>query len=106
MARIQYPNLIKGSNLTGANQVWATDITYVLLMKEFIYLSAMIDIYTRKVVGWSISRDLTHAFCISSMEMAVKKESPPNGVIHHSDRGIQYVCEPYVEMPIENGFAI
>lgn len=104
--RLRYPNLIKGKKLTASHQVWATDITYIRLRKEFVYLSAVIDIYTRKIVGWSISRDLTHAFCKESIEVAIKKEKPPKGVIHHSDRGVQYVCEPYVKMLLEHGFEI
>lgn len=106
VTRLRYPNLIKGRKLTAPNQVWATDITYIRLLKEFVYLSAVIDIYTRKIVGWSISRDLTHTFCLRSIEFAIKKENPPKGIIHHSDRGIQYVCEPYVKLLLENGFEI
>ena len=104
--RLRYPNLINGKRLTAPHQVWATDITYIRLQKEFIYLSAVIDIYTRKIVGWSISRDLTHTFCKRSIEVAIKKENPPRGVIHHSDRGVQYVCQPYVEMLLRHGFEI
>ena len=104
--RLRYPNLIRGKKLTSPNQVWATDITYIKLRKEFVYLSAVIDVYTRKIVGWSISRDLTHAFCLRSIEVAVSREKPPKGVIHHSDRGVQYVCEPYVKLLLENGFEI
>jgi transposase InsO family protein len=106
VTKLRYPNLIKGRKLTAPNQVWATDITYIRLLKEFVYLSAVIDIYTRKIVGWSISRDLTHTFCLRSIEVAIKKENPPKGIIHHSDRGIQYVCEPYVKLLLENGFEI
>lgn len=103
---LRYPNLIKGLKLTGPNQVWATDITYIKLRYEFIYLSAVIDIYTRKIVGWAISKELTHDFCLEAMKIAVKKEKPPKGVIHHSDRGVQYVCEPYVQYLLDNGFEV
>lgn len=104
--KLRYPNLIKGKRLTAPQQVWATDITYIRLRREFVYLSAIIDIYTRKIVGWSISRDLTHEFCKRSLEVAIKKERPTRGVIHHSDRGVQYVCEPYVKMLLNHGFEI
>lgn len=102
--KIRYENKIKGLKLDGPNQVWATDITYIKLRYSFVYLSAVIDIYTRKIVGWSISESLTHEFCVESMRIAIEKEKPPHGVIHHSDRGVQYVCEPYVKYLLENGF--
>jgi len=104
--KIVYPNLIKDLRLRAPNQVWATDITYIKLRKEFIYLSAVIDIYTRKIVGWSVSKSLTHHFCLKSMEVAIKKEKPKPGIIHHSDRGVQYVCEPYVKFLLKHGFNI
>ena len=103
---LRYPNLIKGLKLTAPNQVWAVDITYIRLRKEFIYLSAVLDIYTRKVVGWAISRSLEHEFCLQAMAIAIEKENPPKGIIHHSDRGVQYVCEPYVRFLKEHGFEI
>jgi putative transposase len=102
--QLRYENKIKGLKLDGPNQVWATDITYIKLKENFVYLSAVIDIYTRKIVGWSISDSLTHEFCIESMKSAIEKEKPPHGVIHHSDRGVQYVCEPYVKYLLDNGF--
>jgi putative transposase len=102
--KIKYPNKIKGLVLNGPNQVWATNITYIKLRYNFVYLSAVIDIYTRKIVGWSISESLTHEFCIESLKSAIERENPPHGVIHHSDRGVQYVCEPYVKHLLENGF--
>lgn len=104
--KLRYPNLIRGLKLNAPNQVWATDITYIKLRKEFAYLSAIIDIYTRKIVGWSISKSLDHEFCLQSLQVAIKNENPPSGVIHHSDRGVQYVCEPYIEFLVKNKFKI
>jgi transposase InsO family protein len=104
--KLRYPNLIVGKRITGPNQIWATDVTYIKLRYQFIYLSAVIDLYTRKIVGWSLSESLTHDFCLESMRIAVKNENPPLGIIHHSDRGVQYVCEPYVQFLLENGFEI
>jgi len=103
---LRYPNLIKGLKLNAPNQVWATDITYIKLHRQFIYLSAVIDIYTRKIVGWSLSKTLDHKFCLESMKIAIKKENPPPGIIHHSDRGVQYVCEDYVKFLLESGFKL
>ena len=80
-------------------------IDFVVKLKScFVYLSAVIDIYTRKIVGWSLSESLTHEFCIESMKSAIENEKPPRGVIHHSDRGVQYVCEPYIKYLLKHGF--
>ena len=92
--------------LTGPNQVWASDITYIKLLREFIYLVAIIDVYTRKIVGWAISRNLSHKFCLEAIEVAIRQEEPPPGIIHHSDRGVQYVCEDYVKVLLKNNFKI
>lgn len=104
--RLVYPNLVRGINLTGPNQLWSTDITFIKLLKEYVYLSAVIDVYTRKIVGWAVSRDLSHKFCLKSLDIAVKRYKPPEGIIHHSDRGVQYCCEGYVHYLIKNGFKI
>jgi transposase InsO family protein len=63
-------------------------------------------VYTRKIIGWAISKDITHEFCIRAMEVAVRKEKPPNGVIHHSDRGVQYTCDGYIDYLEKNNFQI
>lgn len=104
--RLVYPNLVRGIKLTGPNQLWSTDITFIKLLKEYIYLSAVIDVYTRKIVGWTVSRDLSHKFCLKSLDIAVKRYEPPKGIIHHSDRGVQYCCEDYVKYLLKNGFQI
>lgn len=104
--RLVYPNLVRGIKLTGPNQLWSTDITFIKLMKEYVYLSAVIDVYTRKIVGWAVSRDLSHKFCLKSVDIAVRRYKPAAGIIHHSDRGVQYCCEDYVKYLLENGFQI
>lgn len=104
--RLVYPNLVRGINLNGPNQLWATDITFIKLAKEYVYLSAVIDVYTRKIVGWTVSKDLSHKFCLKSLDIAVKRYQPKAGIIHHSDRGVQYVCQDYVRYLLENGFKI
>lgn len=104
--RLFYPNLIRGIKLNGPNQVWATDLTYIKLLKEYVYLNAVIDIYTRKIVGWALSRDLSHKFCLQALDIAVKKYKPPEGIIHHSDRGVQYACVDYIEYLKKNNFQI
>jgi len=104
--KLVFPNLIRGTTITGTNQLWATDITYIRLRREYVYLSAIIDVYTRKIVGWAISRELTHEFCLRAIEVAVKNYNPKKGIIHHSDRGVQYTCEAYVDYLEQNGFQI
>ena len=104
--RLYYPNLVRGKKLNGPNQLWATDLTYIRLLREYVYLSAVIDVYTRKIVGWAISKDLSHKFCLEAMKIAVQSHHPPKGCIHHSDRGVQYVCEPYIEYLLQRGFKV
>ena len=104
--KLFYPNLVRGLKVTGPNEVWATDITYIKLLTEYIYLSAIIDVYTRKIVGWAVSRDLSHKFCLKALEVALSRENPPRGTIHHSDRGVQYACEDYILFLRKNGFQI
>lgn len=104
--KIYYPNLIRGLKLNGPNQVWATDLTYIKLATEYVYLNAIIDVYTRRIVGWAISRDLSHKFCLQTLESAIKRHKPPAGVIHHSDRGVQYACTEYIEYLQKSKFEI
>ncbi len=95
--QLVFSNKIAGLKLRAPNQVWATDITYIKLRREYIYLSAIIDIYTRKIVGWSVSKNLSHKFCLESLKVAIRKRKPKAGLIHHSDRGVQYTCVDYIE---------
>ncbi len=104
--QLYHPNLIRGMQLTGPNQLWATDITYIRLLSGYAYLSVVIDVYTRKIIGWSLSRSLSHVFCIESMQVAMKSQGHPKGVIHHSDRGTQYTCDAYVGFLKDHGFKI
>jgi putative transposase len=101
-----YPNLIRGRIITKPDEVWAVDITYIRLRREFVYLNAIIDIYTRKIVGWAISKDLSHKFCLEALRVAIKNRRPKPGLIHHSDRGTQYSSEPYVRFLKAQGFEI
>jgi len=101
---LRHPNLIRGLKLTAPDQVWATDITYIKLGREEVYLSAVIDVYTRVVVGWAISKSLKHKFCLDSMRVAIARRKPKPGIIHHSDRGVQYVCESYMKFLEKHGF--
>lgn len=103
-----YPNLIHEIKVTGLNQVWVADITYIRLEKEFIYLAAIIDIFSRKCIGWALSRDIDTILTLNALEMAIfkRKSFGMNGLIHHSDRGVQYASNNYVELLDKYGIRI
>ncbi|HET9412981.1 MAG TPA: IS3 family transposase [Pseudolabrys sp.] len=92
-----YPNLARRMVLSAINQLWVADITYVRLQQEFIYLAVILDVYSRRVVGWSISRQLDSSVAQQALESALKQRQPSPGLIHHSDRGVQYACGDYVQ---------
>jgi len=92
-----YPNLARSMVLSGLNQLWVADITYIRLQQEFIYLAVILDVYSRRVVGWSISRELDSRFARQALESALRQRQPASGLIHHSDRGVQYACGDYVK---------
>lgn len=95
-----YPNLLKDAGwrqLTGINQAWAGDITYVRLREEFVYLAVLLDAFSRRVVGWSLSPRIDGALVLSALEKALLEREPPSGWIHHSDQGVQYACREYVD---------
>ena len=104
--KLCYPNLIGGLKLNAPNQVWATDITFIKLLREFIFLSAIIDVYTRKIVGWSLSKIMDANLTLEAIKVAVEREKPQPGIIHHSDRGTQYCSIEYVEYLEKNNFRI
>jgi putative transposase len=98
-----YPNLLKDAGwrqLTGINQAWAGDITYVRLREEFVYLAVLLDAFSRRVVGWSLSQRIDTALVLSALERALGERQPAAGWIHHSDQGVQYACREYVERVI------
>lgn len=93
----RYPNLTKGLMVTGLNQVWHSDITYIRLPRGFCYLATVLDAFSRKVVGWSMSLNIDAALVLAALKDAVAQRRPPAGWIHHSDQGVQYACKGYVE---------
>jgi transposase InsO family protein len=92
-----YPNLARRMQVSGINQLWVADITYVRLQEEFIYLAVILDVYSRRVVGWSLSRQLDSGFAQQALKMAWDQRRPAPGLVHHSDRGLQYACGEYVQ---------
>lgn len=101
-----YPNLVRGITLTGINQLWSADITYIRIETEFVYLAAVIDVYSRKIVGWSVGKVIDHKLCLRALDEAIKSRKPPTGCIHHSDRGLQYMSDSYVDYLEERGFRV
>jgi putative transposase len=90
-----YLNLASRMKLTGINQLWVADITYVRLHQEFVYLAVVLDAFSRKVVGWALDRTLAARLPIAALEQALAQRQPPPGLVHHSDRGVQYACGDY-----------
>ena len=101
-----YPNLIQEMSIDNINQVWVADITYIRLETTFVYLAAIMDLYSRRVIGWAISKKIDQSLCLQALEMAKEKRKPPRGVIHHSDRGVQYASQAYTQMLKDHGFHI
>lgn len=103
---LRYPNLIKGININHLNQVWLADITYIRIRAGFVYLAAILDACSRKVIGHAISTSLDAGLVLKALKMAVAKRRPGPGVIHHSDQGIQYASREYVDELHKYGFQI
>jgi putative transposase len=101
-----WPNLVRGMQTTGVNQVWVADITYVRLREEFVYLAVVLDGHSRRVVGWAIERHLGSALALRALQMALDSRKPEPGMIHHSDRGVQYACSEYVAILLQHGIQI
>ena len=91
-----YLNLASRMKLTGINQLWVADITYIRLHREFVYLAVILDSFSRKVVGWELDRTLATRLPLAALECAIAEREPPPGLVHHSDRGVQYASGDYV----------
>jgi putative transposase len=92
-----YPNLAQYVRVSGVNQLWVADITYVRLGREFVYLAVVLDVYSRRVVGWSLGRSLQAQLPLAALRKATASRQPGKGLVHHSDRGSQYACDEYVK---------
>jgi transposase InsO family protein len=91
-------NLASRIKVTGVNQLWVADITYIRLQGEFVYLAVILDAFSRKVVGWELARTLTCELTKTALQRALVARQPPRGLIHHSDRGVQYASQAYVQL--------
>ena len=94
-----YPNLLKSTKITGLNQVWASDITYIQLLHENIYLVVILDLYSRKCIGWELSRNIDSLLVLNALSKALDNRwsESIHGIVHHSDQGVQYASRDYVE---------
>ena len=93
-----YLNLAKRMKLTAVNQLWIADLTYIRLHSEFVYLAVILDAWSRRVVGWSLDRSLGARLAVTALERAVASRQPQPGLVHHSDRGIQYASHDYASL--------
>ena len=89
------PNLARSLEPTGLDQLWVADITYVRLTEAFVYLAVVLDAFSRKVVGWALDDHLEARLALAALDMAIAARAPPPGLIHHSDRGVQYASTEY-----------
>ena len=92
-----YPNLVQNLLVTGPNQLWVADITYIAILSGFVYLAVILDLFARRAVGYALSRNIDTALCLEALRMALALRRPPAGIVHHSDRGVQYASHDYVE---------
>jgi putative transposase len=93
-----YPNLARGLVLTGVNQLWIADLTYIRLAEEFVFLAAILDAFSRRVIGWALDRTLDDELTLTALRMAIAHRAPSSGLVHHSDRGSQYASRDYIEL--------
>jgi transposase InsO family protein len=101
-----YPNLIQSKTISWLNQVWLADITYIRIRTGFVYLAAILDAYSRKVIGYAISHGLETELTLEALRMAIARRRPQPGLIHHSDQGIQYASDEYIAELKTYGFEI
>ena len=101
-----YPNLAGQMVLTGMNQLWVADITYIRLETEFVYLAVVIDSFSRRVIGWALDRTMEDDLTLSALRMALASRRPASGLVHHSDRGSQYASGDYTDVLKAHGCQI
>lgn len=105
--RKRYPSLLRaGMMVTGLNEVWVADITYVRVEAGWVFVAVILDLCSRRAVGWAISDKIDTALCVGALRHAVESRKPVPGCIHHSDQGVQYASAEYVELLTEWGFQI
>lgn len=101
-----WPNLLPEVAVTGLNQVWVADLTYIRLPEGFCYLAAILDAYSRKVIGWELSEHIDAELALTALDQALLVRRPAPGFVHHSDQGVQYASAVYVERLLSAGARI
>jgi len=101
-----YPNLIKELTIRNVNQLWVADITYIRILTCFVYLAVILDAFSRKAIGYGLSKRLDTRLALGALQMAISDRHPEPGCIHHSDRGVQYASREYVKELTLYGFQI
>lgn len=98
-----YLNVAARMELTGINQLWVAGITYIRLGSEFVYLAVILDRFSRRAISWSLGTNLTARLTVSALQQAIEKRQPQPGLVHHSDRGIQYAAQEYTDLLDQHG---
>jgi putative transposase len=101
-----YPNLAGSMQLTGVNQLWVADITYIRLQIEWVFLAVILDAFSRRAIGWALHRTLEDELTLSALHMALQRRQPAPGLVHHSDRGVQYASKEYTKLLANHGVTI
>jgi putative transposase len=101
-----YPNLVPTLQLTGLDQLWVADLTYIRLALEFVYLAVILDAFSRRMIGWALDRTLEAMLTLGALRMALAERRPAPGLVHHSDRGVQYASREYAQLLEQHGIHI
>ena len=101
-----YPNLAKKMAPTSTDQLWVADITYIRLLCEFVYLAVILDAFSRRVIGWELGRTMEGELTLTALRMALRSRQISTGLVHHSDRGVQYAATAYVDLLTQHGIQI
>jgi transposase InsO family protein len=97
-----YPNLAREMTPSAINQLWVADITYIRLRTEFVYLAVVLDAFSRRVIGWALGRTLEAELAVVALRLALIERQPSPGLVHHSDRGLQYASHVYTELLMQH----
>lgn len=101
-----YPNLARQMTLVGLDQLWVADLTYIRLELEFVYLAVILDAFSRRVIGWALDRQLDTELTLKALRRALVRRRPAPGLVHHSDRGVQYASRDYTQLLHDHGIQI
>lgn len=94
----KYPNLLKELTVTGMDEVWVADFTYIRLREQFVYLAVLLDAFSRRLIGWDLATEPTASMCLRALRQALERRQPAAGFIHHSDQGVQYASTEYTTL--------